>query len=220
VLKAHLRGAPMSEERRPSAGTLRFQLGPFPVAVLPSFWLISFLVARSGGDGGPFIAEWIVVAFVSVLVHELGHALAARAFGGDAYIELHGMGGTTYPSAHAPLRPWQDITVSLAGPVAGLALGAVAYAVRVGLGARLEGHPVWQAAIADILWTSWGYGLLNFLPILPLDGGPAMHSLIEWLRGRPAAHLVAAISLAAAPSLLALSPWARPARPVPAGRPA
>ena len=41
------------------------------------------------------IAIWVAIVFISVLVHELGHALVGRMFGLDPQIELHGMGGTT-----------------------------------------------------------------------------------------------------------------------------
>ncbi|HXN55240.1 MAG TPA: hypothetical protein VN874_03150, partial [Myxococcales bacterium] len=75
---------------------LRFRLGPFPVTLEASF-LIS-AVFLSGLSRGPVqIALWVAVVFVSVLVHELGHALVGLWLGGRPEIILQGLGGVTFP---------------------------------------------------------------------------------------------------------------------------
>jgi hypothetical protein len=66
----------------PTPGTLSFSLGPFPVRVRPSFWLV---MAIFGGLDSLSISArlvtFVLAAFVGVLVHELGHALTGRMFG-------------------------------------------------------------------------------------------------------------------------------------------
>lgn len=107
--------------------TLQFRLGPFPVSVEPSFFIVSLVLAANRLVRPAMLLEWVVVVFVSVLVHELGHALAARAVGLPARISLHGAGGTTHhqPPQRDSVR--QDVLISLAGPAAGFLLGALAW---------------------------------------------------------------------------------------------
>ena len=66
---------------------------------------------------------WVVAVFLSVLVHEMGHALAIRALGVQPWITLYGMGGLTSHRG-GRLPPKTQILVSLAGPAAGFALAA------------------------------------------------------------------------------------------------
>ena len=56
---------------------LRFNIAGFPVRVHPLFWVIAILLG-SGSDNLLMIPVWIVIVFVSILVHELGHAFAFR----------------------------------------------------------------------------------------------------------------------------------------------
>jgi membrane-associated protease RseP (regulator of RpoE activity) len=101
------------------------------------------------------LAIWVVVVAVSVLVHELGHALMGRAFGLTPRIELHGMGGTTSFTAATEERAREGlgtgraIAISLAGPFAGFAFGAVV------IGAQLAGfRPVHPMAIQAVRETT------------------------------------------------------------------
>lgn len=64
----------------PSAGSLRFELLGIPITILPSFWLVTLVL--SSALGAPVgIAAWLVVVIVSIVAHELGHALLARRWG-------------------------------------------------------------------------------------------------------------------------------------------
>src|SRR5207253_5525130 len=76
-------------------------------------------------DGLEYLAIWVACVFVSILVHEMGHVIAARAFGVWGQIVLYGFGGLAIPAGQMRHR-WQHILVCLAGPVAGfLLLGLV-----------------------------------------------------------------------------------------------
>ncbi|MFO0630756.1 MAG: hypothetical protein U0325_34730 [Polyangiales bacterium] len=101
-----------------SALTWKFRLGQVRVVVEPWFWLMAILLGSN--FRGPEIALWIAVVFVSILVHELGHAAATYAFGGtaDPSVLLRGL---TYPSC---VLRWRSlVALSLSGPFAGFALG-------------------------------------------------------------------------------------------------
>ena len=161
-------------------GGWRFGLFGFPVRVDPSFWIVSVLLGLKSGDAGT-VAIWVAVVFVSILAHELGHAAMGRALGLFGSIELYSMGGLTRWYAGRTARPRQDIAISLAGPLTGLALGAAVWGY-----VQLQGRPepyYWRVAVVDLLWVNLGWALLNLLPISPLDGGHVTASAIHWIRG-------------------------------------
>src|SRR4051812_28631054 len=107
----------------PAFLSLRFRLGPFPVSVEPWFFFLPLIAFRRTGWS---VLAWAAVVFASVLVHELGHALAARHVGAGASIRLYGLGGLTYHSPLSTAR--QRILVALAGPGAGFLFGLLALA--------------------------------------------------------------------------------------------
>lgn len=173
---------------------LRFNIAGFPVRVHPLFWVIAILLG-SGSNNLGMILIWIVVVFVSILVHELGHAFAFRRYGQDSHILLHFSGGLTIPQstpwgggyANIGLTPNQHIIVSLAGPFAGFLLAGLTLAVGVALGGKIIlttilgviPFPVvlmpYGSILTDIfitmLWVNVFWGIINLLPVYPLDGG-------------------------------------------------
>jgi hypothetical protein len=95
----------------------------FPVRVEPWFWLMGFFlgggIAIKSRQDFLMILLWIIVLFVSILVHELGHALTSRKMTGVIpSIKLWGMGGLAYPNTQ--LTQKQSFWVTWAGPLAGL----------------------------------------------------------------------------------------------------
>jgi Zn-dependent protease len=168
---------------------LKFALLKIPVAVDWWFWLATALLgggatAHSPQDWVP-VFVWMGVVFVSVLIHELGHAFAGRTFGASPFIRLHGFGGVTFlPGAR--LTRGQSILVSAAGPGAGLLLGLVVLAVsRVGF----DLPPLARLAITYGLYVNFVWTFINLLPISPLDGGqilaqtlgPRRAQLTSWI---------------------------------------
>ena len=85
------------QEPPPTQYDLRFTVAGIPVRVHPLFWLIALLL---GAAGDPLLLPaWVLVIFVSILIHELGHALAFRRVGQDSRIVLHMAGGLTIPES-------------------------------------------------------------------------------------------------------------------------
>lgn len=182
---------------------LRLTLFGFPLRVQPWFFLTAFLIGPRVAD--PMrIGIWIVVAFLGVVLHELGHAFAGRNYGLEPSIELHGFGGTTSWAAGRPLSPLQRVAVTAAGPGVGIAVGGVVMVVARAA-APAPGSPLaW--ALGDLLWVNLGWAVLNLVPILPLDGGAIVAALAERMwgrRGLAAAHSVS-LALAAAAAVWAL----------------
>lgn len=142
------------------------------------FWLIMALLggalgAESAADMTD-VAIWVAVAFVSVLIHELGHALAARKFGLPSEIILHGFGGVTILPAGMMSRG-QNIFVSAAGPLASLSLGMLT--VFVGMVVP-RGHPGLEEVLWDAKWINFFWTFINLLPIQPMDGGQILRDVL------------------------------------------
>lgn len=160
-----------------------FRIGAIPVRIHGSFLLTALLLGGIGSRNVAAAAIWVVVVFLSVLLHELGHAFAGLLFGLSPQIDLHGMGGTTSWSVpddadgRRKIGPGKSIVISLAGPLTGIVVGLVAFFVAA---ARLNEHthPLVQRAMMDVIWVNAGWGALNLVPMLPLDGGNVMATLL------------------------------------------
>lgn len=176
---------------------LRFRVAGLPVQVHPLFLLTAVASGISGWWTPGRVAVWCGVVFLSVLIHELGHALAFRRFGHGASISLHGLGGTTSSTGGRTLTHRQELWLSLAGPGAGFLLGGGVLALQhftpVGQAGGLVGY-----AVGSLLWANFGWGILNLMPILPLDGGHALAAVIRHRAGHRYEWLIRGISLATA----------------------
>ncbi len=193
---------------------LNFRLFGFSIRVTWLFWLLAAAIGyqlcvvydrayaqkelESPGTAA-LLLIWTGAVFLSVLVHELGHAFTMRHFNIDSHIVLYHFGGLAIPSHFKRYTPGQrqrngyapqaQLLISLAGPVAQLLL-----AVVVAVSAHLMGYTYpfsWisgslgadlselsmpatattRAMIDFIILPSVYWALLNLLPVLPLDGG-------------------------------------------------
>lgn len=165
-------------------GVLRFRILGMPVIVRGSFLVIAALIGFLGvGDAAQTVA-WIGIVFVSILIHELGHALTARMYGSDVVIELNGLGGLTrWSAANADITPGRRALIAAAGSAVGLAFGGIVWLVA----SRFSPYPPLAAFILEnLVFVNVFWGLLNWLPIRPLDGGHLLESLLEKLAPRRA----------------------------------
>jgi len=185
---------------------LNFVLFGVPVRVHPLFWLGSaFFGFELVRDEIFLLLLWVAAVFVSILVHEMGHAFAIRAFGDSPWVTLTMMGGLASAS-YGRRTPGQQFLISLAGPAAQILLAAFVIAlVRASNHSYSFGIPFWPASWPDLtgqqdypplasrnllllsyflVWPSIVWALLNLLPVLPLDGGQMARALLQ-LAGRP-----------------------------------
>lgn len=158
------------------------------VTVRYTFFLTAFLLGlRSRSVGTLFV--WVVVLFAAILLHELGHALAARFFGQSPQIELHAMGGTTKWSWVDELKWHQRVIISLAGPGIGFVLGGL---LHLGYTLVPAQEPyLLRVARYDFLWVTLAWGLFNLLPLMPMDGGQALAETLEHRLGSQRGRLLA-----------------------------
>src|SRR5262245_8557937 len=128
----------------PTRYDLCFTLAKIPIRVHPTFWLTAILFGTSAGDL-IYLPIWIAVVFVSILIHELGHALVMRFYGQPSYVVLHFAGGLTLPEPIQVARGWatvsfkssQDVLISLAGPGAGFLLIALLMVAIIAVGGSI-----------------------------------------------------------------------------------
>jgi Zn-dependent protease len=172
-----------------SSFALRFKLLGVPVAVYPAFFVILFLFGYIGSS--EYIAVWVAIGFASILIHEFGHALTARAFGSPVRVELISSGGVTY---HNHMSEGRSLLVTLAGPATGIAIGLPLWL----LVDETDYAGAVHAALVYGVWISLAWSLLNLLPILPLDGGNALASILALTTGRERLVLARRISIVAA----------------------
>ena len=170
-----------------TAADIHFRCFGIPVRVHPLFWAVALLL---GMRLPPKIALlWVVAVFLSILVHELGHAFAFRHFGAEPRITLYGLGGLASADYVHP-TPKAAILIALAGPAAGflLALLLVSALVASGHGVGFSGllpvvdgddfgSPILFSLVTFLLVINVFWGLLNLLPVYPLDGGQIAREL-------------------------------------------
>jgi len=154
---------------------LSFRIAGIPVGVHLTFLFVALLGASvyRGCD----IVIWTAAAFVSILAHELGHALVARGFGGQGVtITLYGMGGLTSYRHGRAMTHGRSFLVSAAGSAVGIVLGGALYLLAQSGTFDGVSHEV-AVFLDSIIYTSLIWGVLNWIPIVPLDGGHMVEHL-------------------------------------------
>lgn len=160
---------------QPTEFDLQFRLFGIPVRVLPWFWLLAALLGGEllrGPEGWKYLVVWMVVVFVSILVHEMGHALTARLFGYYPRVFLYHFGGVAMYTPDGQYTAGRSILITFAGPAAGLALGLGALVGSIGLAVwDVQLQPLVNATLSFLIYVNIAWSVLNLLPVYPLDGG-------------------------------------------------
>ena len=176
---------------------LRFRLFGFPVTVEPWHWLIlafcsERLLQLNDRETLLEILLFIVAGFLSILIHELGHALMMRRFGcRQVAIVLHAMGGVAI-SQGGRFSRGQNILVSLAGPALQATCGiAVLLLMAPGKG---NWPPILDQLLILFVIISLFWAILNLVPVYPLDGG----QILKGALGPRRIQLTLSISIAVA----------------------
>jgi membrane-associated protease RseP (regulator of RpoE activity) len=137
---------------------------------------------------------WVAAVLVSLLAHEIGHILAARLFGVHPRIVLTGLGGQVFGLDKVKRGP--RLLIGLAGALANLLIYGLAWSVTS------EAFPLplaWRFALVPamwlLMWINIFWGLLNLLPLWPLDGGRIAVEVGEALLGRRGQTLALLLSL-------------------------
>jgi Zn-dependent protease len=189
---------------------IRFVLAGVPVRIHPLFWLVSLILGlprnREMVEGAPraavIVLIWMAVVFVSILIHEMGHAFAIRYYGWRPRVVLWQLGGLAIWDSEASYgyqynrnddNAWAKIIIAAAGPAAGFVFAAlvvaVCYATRhavtfslggpLGFDWHFDGFTNMKTVylVNNLLYVNIFWGLINLLPVFPLDGGQISREL-------------------------------------------
>jgi Zn-dependent protease len=188
----------VSEDERPGGGSERPARATYPpgtlrigsilgvdVLVRSSWLLIAALIAvvlaptieqeQPGLGNLKYVAgvAFAVLLYLSVLLHEISHAVMAQRYGlGVRSISLAFLGGATEIDSE-PRTPGQEFKIAVVGPLTSIAVGLAAlFALRI-VPDGLFGLAVGLLAVANLV-----VGVLNLIPGLPLDGGRVLRALV------------------------------------------
>ncbi|MCA9111031.1 MAG: hypothetical protein KDA52_13855 [Planctomycetaceae bacterium] len=183
---------------QPTPYDLTFSLFGIPVRVIAWFWLTAVILGFSSVHIGPeYLLAWVAIVFVSILVHELGHALVAAAFGYPPRILLYHFGGLALFTPGYNYSQLRSILISLAGPGAGFVFAGVIFLLlqaRV-IGPFPQGMSLPYFAVRQLLYVNIWWGLLNLLPVLPLDGGNICRDVCTSINARQGERWATIIAL-------------------------
>ena len=144
----------------------------------------------SGGLGGSIVSLTLAfLVFGVVVLHELGHAMAARAFGiGTRDITLTPIGGVARLEG-IPSKPIQEVIVAAAGPAVNFVLAGIGVALA---GVFAQANPVVVSLLSWFVWMNLILALFNLLPAFPMDGGRILRASLSGRFGRVEATAKAA----------------------------
>src|SRR4051795_962070 len=178
---------------RNDPGTLRVgSIGGVDVLVRSSWLLVAVLIAylmapqvesvAPGLGAFKYVAgvAFAVLLTLSLLLHEVSHALVAKHFGIDVRsITLHFIGGVTAIDGE-PANPKQELAISAVGPVTSLAIGGVAYGLL-----QVTPDGLLSIVVGGLAGANLFVGILNLVPGIPLDGGRVLRAGVWKLTGNP-----------------------------------
>ncbi len=159
--------------------------------------LLAWIAITSASDGGGAAAlnsvVFVVSVFACVLLHELGHAIAARRYGiTTPDITLYPIGGLAR-LARIPEKPSEEVVIALAGPAVNVAIVAILLVLGAHLTTDINafnsyGEAFWsQLAVVNLYLVGF-----NLIPAFPMDGGRVLRALLALRIGRPRATQIAA----------------------------
>ena len=150
-----------------------------PVRINVSFFIMAALIGYLSSQSLVGTLIWIPVVFISIMVHEYGHALTSYAFGQSPRIELVAFGGLTIPSG-PKLSLLKEFVVVLCGPLFGFGLFIIAQLI-INTGfftGNLISYGLRVTALVNLFWT-----VVNLVPVMPLDGGQLLRIICEGIFG-------------------------------------
>lgn len=157
---------------------IEFTLFGIPVRIQIWFWvtmaLIGGVTSADTRDEIIGLLFFMAAGFVSILIHELGHAVAGKCYGARPAITLQAFGGyAEFPGKR--FTRLQDFVVTMAGPAIQFICGIATLLVMAFINVQSRwGHDFleWFTSVS-LFWA-----VINLVPVLPLDGGRLLNALL------------------------------------------
>lgn len=164
-------------------------------ALLPA-WAGWMEYKRAGLEGALFAVAALLCLFGCVILHELGHCLAARRFGiGTSSITLYPIGGVARLDS-LPRKPLHEMLIAIAGPAVNVVLAALLFPAVWFWGIPANGEPLPENSAVALVNTMFAANiamfLFNLLPAFPMDGGRVFRALLALGGNYTAATVIAA----------------------------
>jgi Zn-dependent protease/CBS domain-containing protein len=187
-----------SQAREAGPGLVVARPFGIPVYISPYWFVIAgvFIVIYANDLGSSLggstkylvAAAFVVLLYLSVLIHELSHSVVARGYGLPVRrILLYPLGGVS-EIEREPQTPSREFLVSAAGPFLSLVLWGIGWGLTTLVP---EGTVAWSL-LRQLMVANFIVGVFNFLPGLPLDGGRMLRAVIWKFTRRPATATIAA----------------------------
>jgi len=181
-------------------GVLRFRLFGAAVHIRPDFWVVVALLVLSTQRPALLQVVLGLTLLLTILFHELGHALVAKRFGLSPVVVVHAFGGVTSFLPGVPVSRAMAIRIALAGPATGLALALLGLFALKFAPVMLH-HPLpepTKQALLEFMQINGFWSAINLLPLMPFDGGQVLIYLLGPERQIVAARVSLVFGCAAA----------------------
>jgi stage IV sporulation protein FB len=159
--------------------------------ISPFFFLTAAIIGWINSWNIVGAAIWTLIIFISVLVHEYGHALVSVAFGQRAKINLIAFGGLMTPSGKK-LALFKEFLVAGAGPFFSFLLFVLSSLALLFLPIT---SPIAISSLQLFRFINLFWTFVNLMPILPLDGGHMLRIAIEGISKRNSYKIASYVSL-------------------------
>ena len=135
------------------------------------------------------VIVFVFAGFLSIIIHELGHALTIRKYGLPSAITLRAFGGyASFPAGKLDRK--QSFFVTAAGPILQFVFGVLLIVLAPSI--SIPEGSLFLPFLRNLIWVSIAWSILNCLPVYPLDGGQMMAAILG-PRKQHYVHLISSI---------------------------
>jgi Zn-dependent protease len=158
---------------------IQFSILGIPVRVEPWFWITMAFIGGGLNAANStdilLVFVFVFAGFLSIMIHELGHALTIRKYGLPTAITLQAFGGyASFPPGKLDRK--QSFVVTAAGPALQFAFGVMLIIFTPNI--SIPEGSLFLPFLRDLIWVSIAWSILNCLPVYPMDGGQMMAAIL------------------------------------------
>ena len=144
-------------------------------------WIFVAAYAQAGFAAALTAGAFLLLLFLSVVLHEFGHILTARRFGvSTPDVTLYPIGGIARLE-RIPEQPRQEFLIAMAGPAVNFAIAALLALLTGGLPGHVEMgvDRIGSDLAVHLAYANLAIGVFNLIPAFPMDGGRALRALLS-----------------------------------------